>query len=187
VSVEPASPALERVVEVLSRIVPVAAAVRRAALRVAVVGTVAGGLIVYAALRDGAPSEATGGWLAVVVVVALVAAPPFVVGTFWLLLGEVVGLPKRIRRMPGETRAHAEELARLAREARDPHRGRAWHMPRLVWRSLRLTGASRELLTPYAPLLPLLSVTFLTAVAFAALGVIVELAVALVVALVIVL
>jgi hypothetical protein len=180
VSVEPASPALGRVVEVLNRIVPAAAAIRRATLRVAVVGAVAGGLIVYAALRDGAP-EATRGWLAAIVVIALAAAPPLVLGTFWLLLGEVVQLPERIRRMPGETRAHAEELGRLAREARDPHRGRARRLPGLVWRTLRLTGASRELLTPYAPLLPLLSVPFLTAVAFAALGVVVEVAIALLV------
>jgi hypothetical protein len=186
VSVEPASPTLERVVEVLTRIVPVAAAIRRATLRVALVGAVAGGLIVYAALRDGAP-EATRGWVAAVVVIALAAAPPLVLGTFWLLLGEIVELPERIRRMPGETRAHAEELGRLAREARGPHRGRARRVPGLVWRSLRLTGASRELLTPYAPLLPLLSVPFLTAVAFAALGVVVEAAIALLVVVVLVL
>ena len=186
-SIEPASPALERVVEVLSRIVPVAAAIRRATLRVAIVGTVAGGLIVYAALRDGTPPEATRRWLAAVVVITLAAAPPVVLGTFWLLLGEVVELPERIRRMPGETRAHAEELARLAREARNPHRRRARRVPGLVWRSLRLSGASRELLTPYAPLLPLLSVPFLTAVAFAVLGVGVEVAIALLVALVLLL
>jgi alpha-beta hydrolase superfamily lysophospholipase len=180
---EPASLALERVVEVLSRIVPVAAAIRRATLRVALVGTVAGALIVYAALRDGAP-EAARGWLATVVVIGLAAAPPLVLGTFWLLLGEVVELPARIRRMPGETRAHAEELGRLAREARDPRRSRARRVPGLVWRTLRVTGSSRELLTPYAPLLPLLSVPFLTAVAFAALGVVVEVAIALLVLLV---
>jgi alpha-beta hydrolase superfamily lysophospholipase len=183
VTVEPASPALERVVQVLNRIVPVAAAIRRATLRVALVGTVAGGVIVYAALRDGAP-EATRGWLVAAVVIALAAAPALVLGTFWLLLGEVVELPERLRRMRGETRAHAEELGRLAREARDPHRGRARRVPGLVWRTLRLTGASRELLTPYAPLLPLLSVPFLTAVAFAALGVVFEVAIALLVLLV---
>jgi hypothetical protein len=180
VSVEPASPALERVVEVLNRIIPVAATIRRATLRVALVGAVAGGLIVYAALREGVP-EATRGWLAAVVVIALAAGPPLVLGTFWLLLSEVVELPDRIRRMPGETRAHAEELGRLAREARGPRRRRARRVPGLVWRTLRLTGSSRELLTPYAPLLPLLSVPFLTAVAFAALGVVVEVAIALLV------
>lgn len=185
-SVEPSSPALERVVEVLSRVVPVAAAIRRATFRMAVVGAVAAAVIVYAALRDGAP-EATRSWLAALVVIALAAAPPLVLGTFWLLLGEVVELPERIRRLPGETRAHAEELGRLAREARDPRRGKAWGVPRLVWRTLRLTGSSRELLTPYAPLLPLLSLPFLTAVAFAALGVVVEAAIALLIALVFVL
>ena len=179
-SVEPASPALERVVEVLKRIVPVAAAIRRVTFRVAVVGMVAGALIVYAALRDGAPED-TRGWLTAVAVIALAAAPPLVVGTFWLLLGEVVELPELIRRMPGETRAHAEELGHLARESRDPDRGRARRVPGLVWRTLRLTASSRELLRPYAPLLPLLSVPFLTAVAFAALGIVVEVAIALLV------
>ena len=144
---EPASLALERVVEVLSRIVPVAAAIRRATLRVTLVGTVAGALIVYAALRDGAP-EAARGWLATVVVIGLAAAPPLVLGTFWLLLGEVVELPARIRRMPGETRAHAEELGRLAREARDPRRSRARRVPGLVWRTLRVTGSKPRTRTP---------------------------------------
>ena len=84
-SVEPASHALDRVVDVLDRIVPVAAAIRRAALRFALAGAVAGAVIVYAALRDGAP-EATRGWLGAVVVVALAGGPPLVLGAFWLLL-----------------------------------------------------------------------------------------------------
>jgi hypothetical protein len=180
VSVEPSSRALGRLVDVLSRIVPVAAAIRRETLRVALVGATAGAVIVYAALRDGAP-EATQGWLAAVVVVALAGAPPLFLGTFWLLLREVVELPERIRRMPGEGRAHTEELGRLAREARHPRRGGFLRLPVLVWRTLRLSSSSRELMTPYAPLLPLLSVPFLAAVALAALGVVVECAVALLV------
>ncbi|MDX6489439.1 MAG: hypothetical protein QOK13_2054 [Gaiellaceae bacterium] len=179
-SVEPAGHALDRLVDVLNRIVPVAAAIRRATLRVALVGAVAGAVIVYAALRDGAP-EATRGWLAAVVVVALAAAPSLVLGAFWLLLREVVELPERIRRMPGEGRAHAEELGRLAREARHPQQGGVRRLPVLIWRTLRLSSSSRELLTPYAPLLPLLSIPFLAAVAFAAIGVLVECAVALIV------
>jgi hypothetical protein len=180
VSVEPAGPALDRLVDVLNRIVPVAAAIRRATLRVALVGAVAGAVIVYAALRDGAP-EATRGWLAAVVVVALAAAPSLVLGAFWLLLRELVELPERIRRMPGEGRAHAEELGRLAREARHPRQGGVRRLPVLIWRTLRLSSSSRELLTPYAPLLPLLSIPFLAAVAFAAIGVLVVCAVALLV------
>jgi hypothetical protein len=73
VSVEPASHALDRVVQVLNRIVPVAAAIRRGTLRFALAGAVGGAVIVYASLRDGAP-EATRGWLAGVVAVALAAA-----------------------------------------------------------------------------------------------------------------
>ena len=179
-SVEPASHALDRVVHVLNRIVPVAAAIRRAALRFALAGAVAGAVIVYAALRDGAP-EATRGWLGAVVVVALAGGPPLVLGAFWLRLREVVELPERIRRMPGEGRAHAEELGRLAREARHPRQGGVRRLPILIWRTLRLSSSSRELLTPYAPLLPLLSIPFLGAVAFSAIGVLIECAVALIV------
>lgn len=177
-SVEPAGGVLDRAVDVLSRIVPVAAAIRLGTLRIALAGVAAAAVIVYAALRDGAP-KATQGWVAAVVLVALAAAPPLVLGAFWLLLREVVELPERIRRMPGEGRAHAEELGRLAREARHPRAGGLRRLPVLVWRSLRLSDSSRELLTPYAPLLPLLSVPFLAAVALAALGVVVECAVAL--------
>ena len=182
-SVQPSSRPLDRTVDVLNRIVPVAAAIRRGTLRFALAGAVAGAVIVFAALRDGAP-EATRGWLATVVVVALAAAPPLVLGSFWLLLREVVELPERIRRMPGEGRAHAEELGRLSREARHPRQRGVRRLPILIWRTLRLSSSSRELLTPYAPLLPLLSLPFLAAVAFAAIGVLVECAVALIVVIV---
>jgi hypothetical protein len=178
VSVTPASRALGRVVDVLGRIVPVAAAIRRGTARLALVGAAAGAVIVYWAVRDGAP-ELTQGLVARVIVVALAAAPPLVLAAFWLLLREVVELPGRIRRLPGEAAAHAEELGRVARHARDARGGGAWRFPVLFWRTVRLTGSSRELLTPYAPLLPLLSVPFLAAVAFAALGVVVECALAL--------
>jgi hypothetical protein len=156
---------------------------RRATSRFALAGAGAGAVIVYAALRDGAP-EATRGWLAAVVVVALAAAPPLVLVAFWLLLGEVVGLPERIRRMPGEGRAYAEELGRLAREARRPRRGGVRWLTVLIWRTLRISNSSRELLTPYAPLVPLLSLPFLAAVAFASIGVLIECAVAVLVVLV---
>ena len=86
--------------------------------------------------------------------------------------------------MPGEGGAHAEELRRLAREARHPRRRGLRRLPVLVWRTLRLSTSSRDLLTPYAPLLPLLSIPFLAAVAFAAIGMLIECAVALLVVLV---
>ena len=182
-SIELSTGAHDRIVDVLNRIVPVAAAIRRATLRFALAGSVAGAVIVYAALRDGAP-EATRGWLAAVVVVALAAAPPLVLAAFLLLLREVVELPERIRRMPAEGRAHAEELGRLAREARHPRQSGIRRLPILIWRTLRLSSSSRELLTPYAPLLPLLSLPFLGAVALAAIGVLVECVVALIVVIV---
>jgi hypothetical protein len=176
VTVAPASGALDRVVGVLERIVPVAAAIRRGTLRLALAGAAAGALIVYAVLRDG-----DRGIAAEIVVVALAAAPPVVLGAFWLLLRELVELPDRIRRLPGQGREHLEELGRLARDARATRQRGFARVPGTIWRLTRLTGSSRELLTPYAPLLPLLNVPFLAAVAFAAVGVLVELAIALVV------
>ena len=179
-SVEPASRALDRVVDVLGRIVPAAAAIRRAAGRLALLGAAAGAVLVYAALRDGVP-EATQDRVATVIVVALTAVPALVLGAFWLLLRELVELPERIRRLPGEGRAHAEELGRLAREARDPSRRRTRRLPGMIWRTLRVTGSSRELLTPYAPLLPLLSLPFLGLVALSTIAVVVACALALIV------
>jgi hypothetical protein len=175
VTIAPASAALDRVVGVLERIVPVAAAIRRGTLRLAAAAAAAGALIVYAVLHDG-----TQGIVAEVVVAVLAAAPPVVLGAFWLLLRELVELPDRIRRLPGEGREHVEELGRLAREARGARQRGFARVPGTIWRLTRLTGSSRELLTPYAPLLPLFSVPFLTAVAFAAAGVFVEVAIALV-------
>jgi hypothetical protein len=70
------------------------------------------------------------------------------------------------------------------RDARDPARGRWFHVPKLVWRFTRLTTSSRDLLTPYAAIVPLLSVPFLSLVAFAAAAVFIEALIAVVVLLV---
>lgn len=182
-TIAPAGGALDRVVGVLERVVPVAAAIRRGTLRMALAGAAAGAVIVYAVLRDGLP-DPTDRIVGTIVVIALAAAPPLVLGAFWLLLRELVELPERIRRLPGEGREHVEELGRLTREARDARQRGFARLPGMIWRLTRLTGSSRELLTPYAPLLPLLSVPFLTAVVFAAVGVFVEIAIAVVVLLV---
>jgi hypothetical protein len=136
---------------------------------------------VYALLRDGFPDQAGKAALTVLALL-VVAAPPVVLGAFWFVLRDVLELLDRIRRTPMDTRDHAQELGRLADEARA--RRTRWAIPSQIWRLARLTAASRELLTPYAPVLPLLSVQFLAAVVLAAAAAVAEVVVAIVVLLV---
>jgi hypothetical protein len=167
----------------VERFVAVAAAVRRGTLKVALVGALAAALIGYALLRHGWP-DGTGRAAVTIIVLALVVAPPVVLVAFWQLLGELASLPERVRRLPLTGREHAEELGRIVREARTRERGSWLHVPQLIWRLTRLTASSREALTPYAPVLPLLSLPFLALVAVAVAGVAVEVLAALIVALV---
>jgi hypothetical protein len=117
-----------------------------------------------------------------VVALALVVAPPLLLLAFWLVLGQLLELPDRLRRAPMETREHAGQMRALAQEARARRGG--WAVPTQIWRLARLTASSRELLTPYAPLLPLLDLKFLAAVVVSAGAAAVEAVVALVVLLV---
>jgi len=161
-----------------------AAWLRRAILKLALVGAASAAVIGYALLHDGFPSE-PGPALLTVVALGLVLAPPVVLTMLWFLLGELVRLPDRIRRMPMDTRQHGEELRRLAVDART-RRGLRF-VPGQLWRFGLLTSSSRELLTPYAPLLPLFSLPFLAVVAASAVAVFPEFAIAVVVAIVLLL
>lgn len=167
--------------DTLGRILSLAGTVRRGTLKLALLALAAGTVIAYALLRDGFPGQAGRAVLTVVALV-LVLAPPAVLGAFWFVLGELLELPQRVHRLPLETRDHAEQLGRLTREARARRAG--WASPGQLWRLARLTSSSRALLTPYAPVLPLLSPPFLLAVTLAALAVGLEVAIALVVLLV---
>lgn len=168
---------MDRAAGVLDRVVPVAAALAKIARTFALLA--AGAALVVAAyvLRDGAPA---GGEETVEVAIALVAAafPPVVLTLFWLVLREVVQLPQRLRSLPETGRAQAAELGRIAGDARA--RASWLRFPRLLWRFGFLAGAARETLTPWAPLLPLVSVPFLLATAAAFAGAVLEVAVALV-------
>jgi hypothetical protein len=152
---------------------------RRTALRLALFGSAAAAVIAYALVRHGFPSE-PGPALLTALGLALVVAPPLILMTFWFLLGEVIELPNRLRRTPRDTREHADELRRLLEDSR-ARRG-ARFVPGQVWRFGRLTSFSRELLSPYAPLLPLFNVPFLGAVAASGFAVFVESAIATIVA-----
>jgi hypothetical protein len=165
--------------QLLGGLLSVAVWLRRTILKLAAVGAVAAALIGYALVRHGFPDE-PGPALGTALGLALVAAPPLVLGTFWFLLGELVRLPDRIRRMPMDTRQHGEDLRRLVDDAR-ARRGIRF-VPGQVWRLGRLTASSRELLTPYAPLLPLFNVPFLAAVVASAFAVFVTSAIAVIVA-----
>lgn len=134
-------------------------------------------MIVAYLLRDGMPAD-TEERIEVLVGAGLAALPPAVLGAFWLVVREVAELPSRLRSLPGTSREHAEELGRLAGHARSRP---SWiRVPGLLWRFGFLAHSARENLMPWAPLLPLLSVPFLLATGFAAVGALVEILVAVV-------
>jgi hypothetical protein len=161
--------------DVLGRLLSLTASLRRGTLKLVLAGAAAAALIGYALLRHGFP-EGTGRGIATSLALLVVAAPPLVLGAFWVVLGELLELPDRIRRMPMETRAHAEHLGRLVREA-NARRG-GWAIPRQIWRLARLSASSKDVLTPYVPILPLLSLPFLAAAALSAAAVVGEVVVA---------
>ncbi len=165
--------------QLLGGVLTLAGWLRRATLKLAFVGFAAAVVIGYALLHHGFPTE-PGPALATVVALGLVVTPPAVLTILWFLLRELVGLPDRIKRMPMDTRQHAGELRGLVEDAR-ARRGLRF-VPGQVWRLGRLTSSSRELLTPYAPLLPLFSVPFLAVVAASAFAVFPEAAIAVIVA-----
>jgi hypothetical protein len=132
-------------------------------------------VIVAYLLRDGVPAD-TEGRIELIVGSVLAAVPPLVLAAFWLAVREVAELPARLRTLPETSREHAAELGRLAGDARS--RGSWIRVPRLLWRFGFLAASARENLTPWAPLLPLLSLPFLLATALAAAGALLEMLIA---------
>jgi hypothetical protein len=87
---------------------------------------------------------------------AAAAAPAVVLFLFSVAVLEAAELPDRLRNAPAQARdlrATADELARA----------RGLRLSRALWRAGRQAAAARELVTPWAPLLPLLSLPFLAA------------------------
>jgi hypothetical protein len=146
---------VERALTAVARILPLAGALARAVRLASLVALGSAALIALALFRDGIP-EPQARALAAAVVVAAVFVPGLILFVFHRTLLQLLGLPGRLRSLPGAGREHADELARLARERRQ-------RLPRRAWRLLALGRSTRELLTPYAPLAPLLSVPFLLA------------------------
>jgi hypothetical protein len=149
-------------VGVLGRILPLAAAVGRQVRTLGLIGLGAAAAIVLVVLVRWTPSDREA-WAGLVVLGVLLAVPPAVLLAFSLVLREVVELPDKLRRYPGTTREHAEELHAIAHGTQV--RGRpAWRrLPGSTWRLAMLVRSARDLLAPQAPLLPLLSVPFLIA------------------------
>jgi hypothetical protein len=167
-------------VGVLGRILPLAAAVRRGVRTLGLVGLGAGAGLVLVVLVRWTPSDGED-WAGFVVLCVLLAVPPAVLVAFWLVLGEVVEVPDRLRSYPGTARKHAEELRALARDAQARERPAWRRLPGSTWRLAALVRSARDLLAPHAPLLPLLSVPFLVVTLVSALLVPVLVAAALVV------
>jgi hypothetical protein len=138
-------------------------AVARIARWFAYTSAVSAVLIAYA-LRDD-------GWL--LAVAAAAAIPAVVLWLFSTALLELAELPTRLRGAP----AQAGELRRAVDQL---GQARGLRLARALWRAGRTASETRGLVTPWAPLLPLLSGPFLAATAASVLATPFELVIALV-------
>jgi hypothetical protein len=91
-----------------------------------------------------------------VAVAAVAAIPAVVLFLFSTALAEAAALPERLRNAPADAVELQASLAELSRA----RRGR---LLRPLWRTGRAAAGARELVTPWAPLLPLVNLPFLVA------------------------
>ncbi len=89
-------------------------------------------------------------------VAAVAAVPAVVLFLFSIALAEAAALPDRLRNAPGDAAELQASLAQLARARRGG-------VLRPLWRTGRAAAGARELITPWAPLLPLVNLPFLVA------------------------
>ena len=95
--------------------------------------------------------------------VAVIAVVPAVVlFLFSKALAEAAALPDRLRNAPADASELRASLAQLSRARRSG-------VLRPLWRTGRAAAGARELVTPWAPLLPLVNVPFLVATLVSAL------------------
>jgi len=94
---------------------------------------------------------------------ALAAVPAVVLWLFSTAVIEAADLPVRLRAAPGDAAELQASLAQLSRARRG-------NLARSLLRTGRAAAGARELVTPWAPLLPLVSVPFLAAAALSALA-----------------
>jgi hypothetical protein len=155
-------------VSILTRIVPLAAAVGRRVRTLGLVGlgaAVALGVVVVVRWTPDHGED----WAGFAVLCVLLAVPPAVLLAFSFVLGEAVELPDKLRSYPGTTREQVAELRAIAHDARERQRPAWRRLPGSTWRLATLVRSARDVLSPYAPLLPLLSVPFLIATLVSAL------------------
>lgn len=94
------------------------------------------------------------------VLLAVVAAVPAVVlFLFSLALNEAAELPGRLRTAPADLQSALGDLSNVRRD----------RLFRSLWRAGRAAVGARELVTPWAPLLPLVNLPFLVAAFLSAL------------------
>ena len=101
------------------------------------------------------------GWTFALVLAAVV--PAVVLFLFSTALSEAADLPARLRGAPHEAAELQASLGELARARRGG-------LVRPLWRTGRAALSARELVTPWAPLLPLLNLPFLAATLISALA-----------------
>lgn len=89
-------------------------------------------------------------------VAAVAIVPAAVLWLFSAAVNEAADLPSRLRAAPADA---AELNASLA----DLSRSRSGGVFRALWRTGRAAAGARDLVTPWAPLLPLVSLPFLAA------------------------
>ena len=99
------------------------------------------------------------------VVIALLLAPPAIVLFFAQGVAELIALPERLRRMPGEGGQRLAELTRLAGEART---ARLRSVPLMLWRLRGTLGSLRDVAGVALPM-RVLTAPFLGLTAIAAL------------------
>ncbi len=97
-----------------------------------------------------------------VLVVAAAAVPAAVLFLFSFALFEAAELPSRLRNAPAQARDLRTAVDALGR-------ARGGRLPRALWRAGRQAASAREFATPWAPLLPLISLPFLAATLVSAL------------------
>lgn len=126
-------------------------ALGRLARGLAIAAGVAAALFALALYDDGA-------WI---VVAAAAAVPAVVLSLFSFALFEAAELPSRLRGAPAQVGGLRSALDDLGR-------ARGTRLPRALWRAGRQAASARELATPWAPLVPLLSLPFLAATGLSA-------------------
>jgi hypothetical protein len=99
------------------------------------------------------------------IVTVLLLAPPAILLVFAQGLSELIALPERLRRLPGDGEQRLQELARLAGEARTT---RLSGVPAMLWRLRGTLGSVRDLAGVALPL-RVLAPPFLGLTAIAAL------------------